>query len=199
MIDLERSVWEQRHGQGWLGMVKTPADLERYEKLLADVRPAWIVELGTYNGASACWFAEVADCHVITVDTHPQVDPTVHGHRDITWIKGNSADPAIVTLVSSVIRGGGPVVVVCDSDHSAGHVYAEMVAYGPLVTPGSYMVVEDGIIRWVPEQLPHYNNSGPLDAIERFLVTHPGWEPDADLENLSPTTQHVGGWLRRVA
>lgn len=198
MIDIEASVYQQRHEQGVLNMVKTRADLDRYEQLIAKVRPAWIIETGTYNGASAVWFAEQADCRVITIDTHPQVPPELHGHRDITWIKGNSADPTIVTLVQHVVRGGGPVMVVLDSDHSAKHVRAEMDAYGPMVSPESYMVVEDGIIRWIPEQLVHYGNSSPLDAIEQFLADHhDDWVPDQNIEDLHPATQHPSGWLWR--
>lgn len=201
MIDLEQSIVEQRTGQGHAvpGMVKTAADIARYETLIAQIGPAWIVELGTYRGVSAVWLAEQADCHVITVDTHPQIDPELHGHRDITWITGNSAAPAIVTLVTSVIRGGGPVMVICDSDHSADHVHAEMVAYASLVTVDSYLCVEDTIVEWIPEQLAVYKNSSPLGAVKRFLAEHSDeWLIDHDLEDMLPTTQSPMGWLKRL-
>lgn len=200
MIDLDGSIWEQRHGQGYRGAVKTPADIARYELMLARVAPvAWVVEMGTYNGASACWFADEAACQVVTVDTHPQVGEETRTHPAVTWITGNSTAPDVIAYVHGLVRGAeGAVVVVLDSDHSAEHVYAEMAAYSGLVTPGSYLVVEDGIVRWLPEQLVHYKDSSPLDAIERFVEQNDGWAVDAELEDLSPTTQHPKGFLRRL-
>lgn len=198
MIDLDQSIYEQRHAQGVDGMVKTMTDLDRYRLLLAEIEPAWVVELGTFNGKSARWFADTANCQVVSVDTHPQCDPETLDHPNITWMRGNSIDPQVVRLVRALIDTESPVVVVADSDHSAAHVYAELEAYAPMVTPGSYMVVEDGIIRWVPEQLPHYRDSSPLDAIENWLREHPNWVPDMKLEDMYPTTQHPMGWLRKL-
>lgn len=198
MIDLEQSIYEQRNCQGARGCVKTEADLLRYEKLFADVAPAWVVELGTFNGVSARWFADTARCRVVSVDTHPQVDDATWDHPDVTWMRGNSVDPQVVRLIRALIDDEGPVVVVADSDHSAAHVYAELDAYSSMVTVGSYMVVEDGIVRWLPEQLPHYQDSSPLDAIENWLRDHQDWVPDIGLENMFPTTQNPSGWLRRI-
>lgn len=199
MIDLDTSIWEQRNAQNAEGCVKTRSDLLRYRKLFADVNPAWVVELGTYNGRSARWFADNAHCRVVSVDTHPQVADDDWDHPDITWMKGNSVDPYIVRLIRGLIDDEGPVVVVCDSDHSAQHVLLEMQSYAHLVTVGSYLVVEDGIVRWLPEQLPHYHDSSPLDAIELFLADHLEFVPDMALEDMEPTTQNPMGWLRRIA
>lgn len=200
MIDLEASIEEQRHAQGVCGCVKTASDLERYQHLLALVRPAWIVETGTFSGKSACWFAEVGDCRVISIDTHPQVADDIAQHPSVIWMLGNSTEPFVVNLVRRLVIEADPVMVVLDSDHSADHVYAEMVAYAPMVSVGSYMVVEDGIVRWLPEQLAVYGNSSPLDAIERFMDEHgDDWVIDAEIEDMLPTTQFPSGFLRRIA
>lgn len=200
MRDLQQSIWDQRHAQGAEGCVKTASDLERYRRLLADVHPAVIIETGTFSGVSACWFADEARCWVITIDTHPQVAEDVASHPRVTWVTGNSVDKRVVDEVRHLIGAARPVMVVLDSDHSADHVHAEMLAYAPLVTVGSYLVVEDGIVRWLPEQLPHYGNSSPLDAVELFLAENPDdWVVDTDIEDMLPTTQHPSGWLRRVS
>lgn len=200
MRDVDGSIAEQRSAQGAEGCVKTPSDLARYRRMLAAVAPAWIVETGTFSGKSACWFADVADCRVVSIDTHPQVADDVAEHSSVFWLLGNSVDDRVVNIARRLVVSDAPVVVVLDSDHSADHVYAEMLAYSPMVTVGSYMVVEDGIVRWLPEQLPHYKHSSPLDAIERFMAAHgDDWAIDTELEDMLPTTQFPSGWLRRIA
>lgn len=201
MRDLAASIEEQRTGQQTEipGCVKAASDLRRYERLFADVKPAWIVELGTYRGLSATWMADTAGAQVVTIDTHPQADVETRSHTSVTWLTGNSVDPNVVEYVRRLVQDQGPVVVVCDSDHSADHVYAEMCAYSPMVTEGAYLCVEDGIVAWIPEQLAVYKDSSPLDAIERFLAENPNeWAVDDAIENMLPTTQHPSGWLRRI-
>lgn len=198
MRDLEGSIHEQRTAQGAEGCVKTAVDLARYRRLLLDVGPTWLIETGTFSGMSACWFAD-AGCHVVTIDTHPQVNDDVAMHPGVTWITGNSVDRHIVDRVRRLVLDAPPVMVVLDSDHSADHVHAEMLAYAPMVTVGSYLVVEDGIVRWLPEQLAVYGSS-PLDAIELFLAEHgDDWIVDTEIEDMLPTTQHPSGFLRRVS
>ncbi len=46
----------------------------------------------------------------------------------------------------SQIAPGETVLVLLDSNHTKAHVLAELEAYGPLVTKGSYIVATDGII-----------------------------------------------------
>jgi cephalosporin hydroxylase len=101
-----------------------------------------------------------------------------------------------VAQVKSIVGDASPVVVSLDSDHSAEHVYAEMLAYAGSVTMGSYLVVEDGIISWIPEELQAYGSS-PLQAIYRYLSERANFEVDAELERCYPQTQCPSGWLRR--
>lgn len=206
MQDVDKSVWEQRHAQNCaVGACKTEVDIERYRTVLDTIRPTLVVELGTWNGRSALFFANNGAEHVITVDiTAGALDPIAvqkAGDR-VTWITGSTTSPAIIRRVAiqaaAIQALGGHTMVVCDSDHSAPHVAAEMAAYGPMVTVGSYMVVEDGIVRFVPEQWPYYDGS-PLDAIEAWVAGHPQeWEVDARIEAMFPTTQFPMGFLRRL-
>ena len=84
------------------------------------------------------------------------------------------------------------VMVVLDSDHSCEHVYKEMVAYAPLVSPGCYMVVEDGNINGRPN-LPQFG-PGPAEAIERFLSHDESFEVDKRCER-HLFSFNPGGWL----
>jgi cephalosporin hydroxylase len=44
----------------------------------------------------------------------------------------------------------GPIMVILDRDHREEHVFQEMELYGPLVTTGSFMLVQDGVIDLLP-------------------------------------------------
>ncbi len=122
------------------------------------------------------------------------------GPDNVTIYHGRGDDLAHrIGAVAERYAHGDPIMVVLDSDHSTETVYGEMVAYAPYVTPGSYMVVEDGILAHVapgPFLMGNWFDGDPLEAVERFLPDHPEWLHDSELEEMFPTTQHVGGWLR---
>jgi cephalosporin hydroxylase len=106
---------------------------------------------------------------------------------------------------------GGPIMVVLDSNHDTETVYNEMVLYHGLVTPGSYMVVEDGLLHYLPQEgSDHWEGPDtpnnwfdgcPLCAIHQFEDYRPMeynlFELDDYIQNMFPTTQHPNGWLRR--
>lgn len=191
------------------GCVKITEDLDRYRVVFDRARPDLIIETGAFSGKSALWFARTAGCRVITIDVTPCIDPeTAAAWNDlpIRLIVGDTTSSCVVDQVRAAVDEttaalGRParVMVSLDSDHSAPHVTAEIDAYGPMVTPGSYMVVEDGLLRWMPwEERRHYTGD-PLDAIHAHLAAHPDdWAVDVGLEERYPATQHPSGWLRKL-
>lgn len=204
--DLAASIHAQRHSQNYAGMVKTRDDAERYRVIFDKVQPALIVECGTFSGKAAAWLANEAGCHVVTIDTNPVADKATKdaAGTNVTWLVGSSTSTDIIDTVKSIAGSyahSDPVMVILDSDHSAAHVAAEIAAYAPLVTQGSYLVVEDTIVRWLPgEQIPLGPYTGsPLDSAEHWVADHPNiWKNDDELESMYPTTQHMGGWLQRI-
>jgi cephalosporin hydroxylase len=89
----------------------------------------------------------------------------------------------------------GAVLVILDSDHSEQHVYNELTHYSALVTPGSYCLVQDGVI----DRLRIFKGTrpGPLPAIMRFLKEHDDFIVREDLSNRFLITHHPKGWLQR--
>ena len=81
----------------------------------------------------------------------------------------------------------GPVMVILDSDHSRSHVAAELELYATLVTPGSYVLVQDGSTDTLG--IFRSGRPGPLPAIHDFLATNPAFEIDrpAASASRSPT------------
>ena len=202
MIDLAASIEQQRHHQDAEGCCKTVSDLERYRTLIQRVRPDGIVECGSYSGKSACWLACVSGAPVVSLDVSdlPTRDLTVMGDAarlGVTFVQGRSTDPRVQEIVRRWASGKQRIMLSLDSDHSKATVLGELEAYAGYVPVGGYAVVEDGLVRWLPEQWAYYQGS-PLDATEAWLAAHPEWEADMELEDMLPDTQHPGGWLRRL-
>jgi cephalosporin hydroxylase len=183
----------------WLGQPvwQNVFDLWIMQETIAEVKPALLIETGTHRGGSALFFANLFDLlgqgQVISIDIELR-DPI--GHPRITLLTGSSIAPEIVETVRSRALAGGPIMVTLDSDHSRDHVAAELEAYAPLVTPGSFCLVQDGVIDTLDALAG--GRPGPLPAIEAFLKTHPEFELDVARSQKFLISHHPKGWLRRI-
>ena len=171
-------------------------DLWEVQEALTVVNPALLIETGTKYGGSALFYADLfrllgSNGRVRTIDLGRRcsfIDPK------IDFVIGNSVDPHVVKETAAKAQeAGGPVVVILDSGHSQDHVLQEMTLYGPLVTAGSFMLVQDGIIDLLPQFAGR--RPGPLRAIETFQQTHP--EFTYETRNKFLLTYHPQGWLWR--
>ncbi|MDQ6835583.1 MAG: cephalosporin hydroxylase family protein [Actinomycetota bacterium] len=183
----------------WLGVPvwQNVLDLWTSQETISEVRPALLIETGTNRGGSALFYANLMDLlgagHVITVDVERlhQLD-----HPRIEFIQGSSVDPSVIERVREVAAGvDGPVMVILDADHAEDHVARELEAYAPLVTPGSYLLSQDGII----DQLMIFADGrpGPLGANREFLARHPEFEYDHERNTRFLASHHPVGWMRR--
>ena len=183
----------------WMGVptAKCPLDLWVYQEILFEVRPELVVECGTYAGGSALFLAQMCDLigrgQVMTIDVNDMAKIT---HPRIARVLGSSTAPQVVEHVRREAAGRSPVLVILDSDHSAGHVLEEMRRYGPLVSPGSYLIVEDTNINGHPV-LPSFG-PGPMEAVQTFLRENADFVPDLSREKLL-LTFNPAGYLRKRA
>lgn len=181
-----------------VGIMKCPNDLWAYQALISDYRPTTVIETGTYTGASALWFAflmemlQIDGGHIYTVDFE---DHRQCSHPRITFLGGNSVDPALVASIVEELPEDGPRLVVLDSDHSAAHVNQELCLYAPLCRVGDYLVVEDTNVSWTGEG----GDRGARGGLEDYLNEHPGeWRQDILYERWL-LSMAPGGWLQRMA
>jgi cephalosporin hydroxylase len=172
----------------WRGVrvVKFPSDMILYAQVIHKRKPNWIIETGTAYGGSGLFFADMMDLFggdggVITIDVKPRGifkdkkesrspdgknwETLLGEKKNLTQLIGSSVDPKIMAKVKEMV-GSKKVMVVLDSDHSEIHVHRELTAYGPIVTPGQYMVVEDC---WTHRKDPY----SPLRATNKYLDKHP--------------------------
>jgi cephalosporin hydroxylase len=212
--------WDQKHVYSftWLGrpVIQLPEDLLRLQEVIVGVRPDVIVETGIAHGGSLVFQATLCRAlgrgRVVGVDIEirPHNRSAIEGHPLfdlITLIEGDSTAPDTVARVREHVGPGETTIVLLDSAHSKEHVLAELRAYADLVTPGSYVVVMDGIMRRLvgaPRTEPDWEWNNPLSAIaefleedDRFAVEEP---PFAFNEGTvrDPVSYWPQGYLRRI-
>lgn len=183
----------------WLGVhaQKCPLDMWSFQEILYETKPDVLVEMGTYKGGSAYFFASIFDLlkhgRVVTVDIEDfQGKPQ---HERITYLLGSSTSAEIVAKVRSSIAPGERVMVVLDSDHRRDHVLNELRLYSGLVSPGCYLIVEDTHFNGRPI-LPKFG-PGPTEAVEEFLRSNAAFVQDRTRERFL-LTFNPGGYLKRV-
>lgn len=189
-------------------MWKLADDLSRYITLVQDAVPDLIVEVGTRWGGSALWFAAHAMCDVVTIDIDHSGIEQARQHqlaRDgvVQWVRGNSIAPSTFRAAADRAARYRKVMVVLDGEHAAPHVAAEIAMYRELVSPGQYLVVEDGIFDLAGPQRSHLGGAripvegGPLEAISALLPDDPRFARETALEAVSPRSYHPAGfWLK---
>ena len=213
--------WTQKYSYGftWMGrpMVQLPEDVLRIQEVIWRVRPDVIVETGVAHGGSLVFYASLCKAMDrgrvvgIDIDIRPHNRAAVESHPlagYITLIEGSSTDEATLRRVREQVRPGETVLVLLDSCHSREHVLAELRAYAPLVSKGSYLVATDGImaeIAGAPGTRPEWAWDNPREAARAFARERPDFaaEEPAFPFNEGAITQRVtywpSGFLRRVA
>ena len=157
-----------------------PLDLWTLQETISEVKPALLIETGTHKGGSALFYANLMDVlgtgRVLTIDI---IQIHELDHERIECLHGSSTDPATVDEVRKRVEAAdGPVFVILDGNHDRDHVAQELELYAPFVTPGSYLLSQDGIIDkfWMFRD----TRPGPLPANREFLDRHPEFEHDKE-------------------
>ena len=183
----------------WLGQPiwQNILDLWTIQETISEIQPELLIECGTNRGGSALFYAHLFDLigkgRVVTIDVE-----SMHqlSHPRIRFLIGSSiAEPIFAHVREEVSKSSGPVLVILDSNHAAEHVFRELELYGPLVTRGSYVLVQDGIMD-VMDML-RGPGPGPLAAIKAFLPQHPEFEVDTERCERFLISHHPLGWLRK--
>ena len=184
-----QSGWDAKHTYSftWLGrpIIQLPDDMVRLQEVIFRVKPDVILECGVAHGGSLVFYASLCKAmdkgRVIGIDVEirPHNRAAIGAHflfPYITLIEGSSIDPAIAAQAAGLIRPGETVMVLLDSNHTKSHVLGELEAYGPLVTPGSYVVAMDGIMELVvggQRTKPDWTWNNPRQAALEFAAKHP--------------------------
>lgn len=211
--------WNQKYTYtfSWMGrpIIQLPEDMVRLQETIYQIKPDVIIETGVAHGGSLIFYASLCKAmekgRVIGIDIEirPHNRKAIEAHElfpFITLVEGSSIDRTLVDRVKSLVKPGETVLVLLDSCHTKAHVLGELEAYCDLVTPGSYIVATDGIMKDlydVPRGNPEWTWDHPTAAAAEFAQMHPEFvlEAPAWYFNESELSQNVthwpGAWLRR--
>jgi len=184
-----RCGWDTKYvySFSWMGrpIIQLPEDLMRIQEVIYALKPGVIIETGVAHGGSLIFYATLCKTmekgRVIGIDIEirPHNRKAIEAHElfsYLTLIEGSSVDTATVDHVRSLVKPGETVLILLDSNHTKEHVLAELNAYAPLVSPGSYIVATDGIMEQVagaPRTKPDWEWNNPRRAALEFVANNP--------------------------
>ncbi len=203
----------------WLGrpIIQYPQDIIAMQEIIWEVKPDLIIEMGIAHGGSLIFSASMLALLEITgkikKGTVLGIDIDIREHNraeiekhplasKIKMIQGSSIDEGIIKQVYDLAKDYKNILVVLDSNHTQKHVLAELNAYAPLVSKGSYCVVLDTIIEDMPDNMfpdrPWGKGNNPKTAVWEYLKFHPEFEIDKSIKNKLLITVAPDGYLKRV-
>lgn len=197
-----------------VGLEQDPFDAFALQQLVVRLKPDLIIETGTFNGGGSLFLASILHLvhptgRIHTIDpwrrrVHRQIaafDAPARRVFDehVTYHPNSSVDAPVVELMRAAARDAKTVLIILDSNHAASYVAKELEAYAPLVTVGSYIVVEDTKLdRMLAGSI---GNSapweGPTPAVQDFLRANRHFRADRGVERLW-YSQHPRGFLKRT-
>jgi cephalosporin hydroxylase len=213
----------------WLGrpIIQYPQDIVAMQEIIHAVRPDLIIETGIAHGGSLIFNASmlamldmndaiesgeafdpsISRRKVLGVDidirAHNRSAIDAHPMRSrIEMIQGSSIDTDVVKRVVEYASHYDRVLVSLDSNHTHAHVLAELEAYAPLTSVGSYCVVFDTVVEDLPADFfpdrPWGPGDNPKTAVREFLEDHKEFAVDYAVDNKLLISVAPEGYLKRV-
>jgi cephalosporin hydroxylase len=224
----------------WLSrpIIQYPQDIVAMQELIWEIKPDLIIETGIAHGGSlimsASMLALIDYCEAvekkqmlnptqtnrrvlgIDIDIREHNRKAIEAHpmsHRIEMIEGSSIAKDIIESVYQYSSGFQKILVCLDSNHTEEHVLAELEAYAPLTTIGSYCCVFDTIIENLPQgtyDRPWDKGNNPRTAIDKYLdsvgksgaIDRNGervdFKIDLDIDNKLLISVAPGGYLKRV-
>jgi len=184
----------------WMGrpIIQYPQDIVTMQEIIWEVKPDLIIETGVAHGGSLILSAsmlslldycdaiksgkmldpkkptrrvlgidiDIRDHNRTAIETHPM-------SNRIDMIEGSSISSEVITQVHEASNQYQRILVCLDSNHTHEHVLAELEAYAPLTSKGSYCVVFDTIVEDLPDNLfpdrPWGKGNNPKTAVWEYI------------------------------
>jgi len=194
----------------WQGrpIIQYPQDMIAMQELIWEVKPDLIIETGIAHGGSLIFSASMLALldmyEAIELGTilNPKESKRKVVGIDID-IREHNREAIEAHPMASRIQMNQRILVCLDSNHTHEHVLAELGAYAPLTSIGSYCVVFDTIIEDMPKEMfpdrPWGPGNNPKTAVWEYLKSQPEFEIDKNIQDKLLITVAPSGYLKRVA
>lgn len=197
----------------WLGrpIIQLPQDIAALQEIIWKVKPDLIVETGIAHGGGLIFYASMLELigkgNVLGIDIdirdHNQREIETHPmYKRIKMIQGSSVNEDVAANVAEMARGRKTMIIL-DSLHTHDHVLEELNLYSNLVSVGSYLVVFDTVVEYMPKNFfknrPWGQGNNPATAVAAFLKTNNNFIADMEIENKLLITSAPGGYLKRIS
>jgi len=217
------------YNYSWMGrpIIQYPQDMVAMQEIIWEVKPDLIIETGIAHGGSLIMNAsllamlelcEATEKGELLDPKNPKrkvlgVDIDIRQHNKeailahpmaarIDMIQGSSIANGIIEQVHEYSKNYNRILISLDSNHTHEHVLAELKAYAPLTSVGSYCVVFDTVIEDMPKGMfpdrPWGPGNNPKTAVWEYLKTHPEFEVDKNIQNKLLITVAPDGFLKRI-
>lgn len=179
-------------------IIQYPQDIVAMQELIWSVRPDLVIEAGIAHGGSlvlnAAALAMLDYCDAVErgepldpkashrrvvgldIDIRAHNRAAIEAHplaHKIQMIEGSSVAQKTVDQVHRLAADFERIMVILDSNHTHEHVLAELEAYAPLTSKGSYCVVFDTIVEDLPGDYypdrPWGPGDNPKTAVWEYL------------------------------
>ena len=203
----------------WLGrpIIQYPQDIVAMQELIWQLQPDLILETGIAHGGSLVFSASMLELNAacggpagaevvgVDIDIRAHNRAAIESHpmfKRITLIQGSSIAPDVVEAVRAKAHGKQRVLVSLDSNHTHDHVLAELQAYGPMTSVGSYCIVFDTVVEDLPADMfpdrPWGPSDNPKTAVWEYLKEHPEFEIDQRVDHKLLISVAPSGYLKRM-
>lgn len=182
-------------------ILKDPFDYAIYPTLLWREKPRTIIEIGSCEGGSALWMADLMraydlPCAIHSVDIKRVVGLNTPG---VTFYEGDARNLSSVFSDEFMAKIARPLLVIEDADHVKETTLAALRFFDNRLRPGEYIIVEDSII--TDMGIAGQFDGGPLAAIDEFMAERAAdYEIDRFYCDMfgQNFTWNVNGYLKRV-
>ena len=203
----------------WLGrpIIQYPQDIVAMQELIWQVQPDLIVETGIAHGGSLVFLASMLELNAacggpagaevlgVDIDIRAHNRAAIEAHpmfKRITLLQGSSVAPDVVEAVRAKARGKQRVLISLDSNHTHEHVLAELRAYAPMTSVGSYCIVFDTVVEDMPAEMfpdrPWGPGDNPKTAVWEYLKQHPEFQIDQGVDHKLLISMSPSGYLKRL-
>ncbi len=208
-------------------IIQFPQDMVAMQELIWACKPDLIIETGIAHGGSlvmsASMLALLDYCDAvesktlldpskpkrkvlgIDIDIRPRNREAIEAHpmaNRIEMLVGSAIDEGVIAQVKARAADFSRIMVCLDSNHTHEHVLAELKAYAPLVSIGSYCVVFDTAIEDAPvDFFPNRSwgpGNNPKTAVWEYLKSHPEFSIDKSIDHKLLISVAPDGYLKKV-